>query len=48
MERRRELEAKIEVLDYLIGVASKTIGAEVWRSLFAEIRSNLEAEIKAL
>lgn len=29
--------AKAELLEYLIGVAQNTQGAEVWRALFAEI-----------
>jgi len=28
----------VDLLDYLIEVAQKTEGAEVWRALFAEIK----------
>jgi hypothetical protein len=31
----------LQLIDYLISVAEKTEGAEVWRALFAEIRKNL-------
>ena len=32
---------KLKVIDYLIGVAGKTQGAEVWRALLAEMRQNV-------
>lgn len=35
-----KLEARLELLTYLIGVAEKTEGAEVWRALFAEMWGN--------
>jgi hypothetical protein len=31
-------KGKVAVLDYLISIAQNTQGAEVWRSLFAELR----------
>lgn len=34
-------DAKAELLDYLLRVAVRTDGSEVWRALFAEMRSNL-------
>ena len=30
--------SEVDLLDYLIEVAQKTEGAEVWRALFAEIK----------
>lgn len=33
--------AKVEVLNHLIGVAQATNGAEVWRALFAEMRTKI-------
>jgi hypothetical protein len=35
-------EIRTSLLLYLTGVAQKTQGAEVWRSLFAEMRANEE------
>ncbi len=37
-------QSKTEVLAYLIGVAQKTEGAEVWRALFAEMRAGYKKE----
>lgn len=37
-------EAQQELLLYLVEVAQKTKGAEVWRSLFAEIIRRIEAQ----
>ncbi len=35
-------DAKTELLHYLIGVAQKTQGAEVWRALFAELLAKVD------
>jgi len=37
-KRAARRDAKLELLDYLIGIAQDTHGSEVWRALFAEIR----------
>lgn len=36
-----ERHAQMTIMEYLIGVAQKTQGAEVWRALFAEILARL-------
>ena len=36
--RAAERTAREDLLDYLIGIAQKTQGAELWRALFAEMR----------
>jgi hypothetical protein len=36
--------AKIELLEYLIEIAQKSDGAEVWRALFSELRAKLLQE----
>ena len=41
-DRKVAYEAKKSVLMYLIGIASATQGAEVWRALFAEALANIE------
>ena len=42
IERLSAHDAKLKLLDYLIGVAQKTEGAAVWRALFAEMRASTE------
>jgi hypothetical protein len=39
---REALKGKRELLLYLMGIAQKSEGAEVWRALFAEIYSSLK------
>ncbi len=41
LETVESATAKVELLDYLCGVAAKTEGADVWRALFAEMRLRL-------
>ena len=36
------------LLDYLVGVAQETQGAEVWRALFSEMRESLVKEMERL
>jgi hypothetical protein len=36
-----KIRGKIELLEYLIGIAQNTQGAEVWRALFAEMHASL-------
>ena len=35
-------QGKVAMLDYLIGVAQRTQGGEVWRALYAEMRNNIQ------
>lgn len=39
------LQAKMRLLEYLMDVAVKTGGSEVWRALFAEMRSNVQERL---
>ena len=36
------LHGRVDLLRYLIGVAQKTEGAEVWRALFAEMLKDVK------
>jgi len=38
----QKAKAKVELLDYLIGIAQETPGSELWRALFAEMRASLQ------
>lgn len=38
------VDAQRQLLEYLMGVADRTGGAEVWRALFAEMREGLEGK----
>ena len=38
-------EGKVQVLEYLIGVAQRSQGGEVWRALFAEMRNGITGAV---